>query len=87
MARTGKARPVGPRSRHESSANRIITQVEDVLLTSGAFSLPQRREVSETDWTVVLVDATETPVERPKKNSGVTTAGRPGRCRFVQDNG
>lgn len=61
---------------HESSANRIITQVEDVLIKSGAFSLPKRREVAETDWTVVLVDATETPVERPQKNSGVTTAAR-----------
>ena len=61
---------------HESTANRIITQVEDVLLKSGVFSLPKRREVSETDWTVVLVDATETPVERPKKNSGATIAGR-----------
>ncbi len=61
---------------HESTANRIITQVEDTLIRSGAFSLPKRREVSESDWTVVLVDATETPVERPKKNNGVTTVGR-----------
>ena len=61
---------------HESTANRIITQVEDTLIRSGAFGLPNRREVSETDWTVVLVDTTETPVERPKKNSGVTTVAR-----------
>lgn len=61
---------------HESTANRIITQVEDALIRSGAFSLPKRREVADPNWTVVLVDATETPVERPKKNSGVTTAGR-----------
>lgn len=61
---------------HESSANRIITQVEDALIGSGAFSLPKRREVAESDWTVVLVDATETPVERPKKNNDATTAGK-----------
>ena len=61
---------------HESSADRIITQVEDVLIRSGAFSLPKRRALSETDWTVVLVDATETPVERPKKNSGATIVGK-----------
>ena len=61
---------------HESTANRIITQVEDVLLKSGVFSLPKRREVAETDWTVVLVDATESPVERPKKNNGATTVGK-----------
>ncbi len=80
---------------HESSANRIITHVEDVLIKSKAFSLPKSREVTESDWTVVLVDATETPVERPKKNKGATTADRPGRlelrtlavCRFVQDAG
>lgn len=30
---------------HESSANRIITRVEDVLIRSDAFSLPKRREV------------------------------------------
>lgn len=52
---------------HESSANRIITHIEDVLIKSKVFSLPKRREVTESDWTVVLVDATETPVERPKK--------------------
>ena len=61
---------------HESSANRIITQVEDVLIKSRAFSLPKRREVTETDWTVVLVDATETPIERPQKNKNITTVGR-----------
>ena len=61
---------------HESSVNRIITQVENTLIRSGAFSLPKRREVAETDWTVVLVDATETPIERPKKNSSPITVGK-----------
>ena len=57
---------------HESSANRITTHVEDVLIKSDKFSLPKRREVSESEWTVVLVDATETPFERPKKNKSIT---------------
>lgn len=61
---------------HESSANRIITQVEDVLSKSGTFSLPKRREVAETPWIVVLVDATETPIERPKKNKSAITVQR-----------
>jgi uncharacterized Fe-S cluster-containing radical SAM superfamily protein len=61
---------------HESTANRIITKVEDVLISSGRFNLPKRREVEETEWTVVLVDVTETPVEKPKKSSETTTAGR-----------
>ncbi len=61
---------------HESSANRIITRVEDVLIGSGKFSLPKRREVTETEWTVVLVDVTETPIERPKKSSAATTVAK-----------
>ncbi len=61
---------------HESTANRIITRVENLLITSGRFSLPKRREVQETEWTVVLVDVTETPIERPKKNSATTTQAR-----------
>lgn len=61
---------------HEASACRIIAQVEDALIRSGRFGLPKRREVADTDWTVVLVDATETRIERPKKNSGAFTAAR-----------
>ena len=61
---------------HESTANRIITKVEDLLIGSGRFNLPKRREVEETEWTVVLVDVTETPIEKPKKSSGTTTAAR-----------
>ena len=59
---------------HESTANRIITRVEDLLIASGKFSLPKRREVQETDWVVVLVDATESPIERPKKSRNTSTA-------------
>ena len=59
---------------HESTANRIITRIEDVLIASGKFSLPKRREVEETEWTVVLIDVTETPIEKPKKRSDVTLA-------------
>ncbi len=58
---------------HESTANRIIAKVEDVLIASGKFSLPKRREVEETEWTVVLVDVTETPIEKPKKRSDATS--------------
>lgn len=66
---------------HESTANRIITRVEDVLIASGKFSLPKRREVEETEWTVVLVDVTETPIEKPKKSSGTTIAVKSGATR------
>ena len=43
---------------HESTANCIITRVEDVLVASGRFSLPKRREVEQTQWTVVPPIAT-----------------------------
>lgn len=61
---------------HESTANRILTHVENLLIASGRFSLPKRREVEEIDWVVVLVDATESPIpiERPKKSRSVITA-------------
>ena len=61
---------------HESTVNRIITHVEDVLIKSDKFSLPKRREVSESEWTVVFVDVTETPIERPKKSNEATIVER-----------
>lgn len=56
---------------HESNANRIIQKVENILIRSGKFNLPNKREVEETDWIVVLVDATESPIERPKKTEEI----------------
>ena len=61
---------------HESTANRIITRIEDVLISSGKFSLPKRREVEETEWTVILVDVTETPTEKPKKRKSITLVAK-----------
>ena len=54
---------------NESSASRIIRKVEDVLINSGKFALPKKlpsRIDDDINWTVV-VDAIETPIERPKK--------------------
>lgn len=61
---------------HEATANRIINRVEDLLISSGKFSLPKRREVEEVEWTVVLVDVTESPIERPKKSRNTITVGK-----------
>ncbi|KEI34785.1 mobile element protein ISFw11 [Francisella sp. W12-1067] len=40
------------------------------LFKDGQFSLPGRKALlkSDVDYEVVLIDATETPIERPKKN-------------------
>ena len=63
---------------YESTANRIITKVEDVLVSSGRFALPKKQaaQAAEHDLVVVVVDSTETPIERPKKSSAATTVAR-----------
>jgi len=62
----------------ESSACRTIAKVENALMASGEFRLPGKKvlQQSETQVEVVLVDATEQPIERPQKNSDVTTAAK-----------
>ena len=55
---------------HESSASRIIRKVEHTLVDSGRFELPKKlpsRVDNGINWTIVIVDATETSIERPKK--------------------
>ena len=54
----------------ESYAYKTIRWVEDVLIKDGAFSLPGKKILSRSDveLDVILIDATETPIERPKKN-------------------
>jgi hypothetical protein len=62
----------------ESNIYRIIRWVEDTLVRDGTFSLPGRKALlkSDTEYEVVLVDATESPIERPKRGKNGTTAGR-----------
>ena len=47
-----------------------IKWVETVLIKDGTFSLPKKRELQQEniDIEVLLVDATECEIERPKKN-------------------
>ena len=53
----------------ESSAYKTIKWVEDTLIKHPDFSLPGRKALlkSDMEYEVVLIDATETPIERPKK--------------------
>lgn len=62
----------------EATVNRTIRWVEDTLIKSGEFSLPGRKALhkSELEWSVIVVDATETPIERPKKNRSASTPAK-----------
>lgn len=62
----------------EASICIAIRYVEDVLIKSGEFSLPGKKALLESDieWETVVIDATETPIERPKKNSVSSTPER-----------
>ena len=53
----------------ESACYRNIRWVEDTLIKDGKFSLPGRKALlkSDIEYEIVLIDATETPIERPKK--------------------
>jgi len=54
----------------ESQTYKIIRRCEDVLAASGQFRLPGRKALAGERGELILIDATETPVERPKKSSG-----------------
>ena len=62
----------------ESSAFRISRWVEDILVKDKLFALPGRKALLKSDLQieVVLIDASESPVERPKKDNGGTTPAR-----------
>ncbi len=54
----------------ESSCWKTVRWIEDTLIKNKAFHVPGRKAPlqSDTQFEVILVDATETPIERPKKN-------------------
>lgn len=53
----------------ESSVCEIITEMESILIKDKRFHLPGKKVLKENSFEVVLVDVTESPVERPKKNN------------------
>ena len=62
----------------ESQCWRIVTDLEDILIQSNAFCLPGKKALTKSNvkWSVVLIDVGESPVERPKKNSGDIIQGK-----------
>jgi len=54
----------------ESTAWRVVRWVEDSLIKSREFSLPGKKALQkrqDLEFEVILVDASESPIERPKK--------------------
>lgn len=53
----------------ESACYRVCRWIEDTLIKSKNFSLPGKKALlkSDTEFEVILVDAAESPIERPKK--------------------
>ena len=62
----------------EATVCRTINKVEDALMLSGEFRLPGKKvlQPSDTLIEVILVDASEQPIERPKKSKNGTTAAK-----------
>lgn len=62
----------------ESTVCRTVHRVENALIKARCFHLPgkkKRREAAH-EFEVLVVDASETPIERPQKNSAAATAAR-----------
>lgn len=57
----------------ESACYRTCRWIEDVLIKSGAFSLPGKKQLlkSDMEYEVILIDSSESPIERPKKKSEI----------------
>ena len=57
---------------------RIVTTLEAILIESGLFHLPGKKQLTgdKITYEVVVVDVSETPIERPKKNNGGTSQAK-----------
>ncbi len=57
----------------ESACYRNCRWMEDTLIKSKAFSLPGKKALlkSNAEFEVILIDATESPIERPKKKEAM----------------
>jgi len=62
----------------ESACYRSCRWVEDTLIKSSRFSLPGKKALlkSDVEFEVVLIDAAESPIERPKKKSSSQEANK-----------
>ncbi len=63
---------------HETNVGKNIRRIEHILKKCKKFELPGKKKLSASNhqYEVILVDATESPIERPKKNSIYITQGK-----------
>ncbi len=59
----------------ESNAYKTVRWIENTLIKHPDFALPGRKALisSDFEYDVILIDATETPIERPKKSKSIFT--------------
>jgi hypothetical protein len=62
----------------ESTACRILRKIERVLSEARVFTLPGKKSLYQSDalMNAVVLDVTESPIERPKKNKSNSLVAR-----------
>lgn len=62
----------------ESTAYKTARWIEDTLIKHPDFALPGRKSLlkSDVEYAVVLIDAAESPIERPKKGRNISIQAR-----------
>lgn len=65
---------------NESTAYRIVRKVENILIKSGLFNLPEKKALleSNSEIEVIVVDVSEQEIERPKKKQKSYYSGKQG---------
>ena len=63
---------------NESTAYRIIQKIENILIQAPQLRLPGKKRLIQDDFPLetVVIDVSETPIERPKKNKRAIIAAR-----------
>lgn len=60
----------------DSTAYKTVRWVEDTRIKHPDFALPGRKSVANDNYDTILIDVTETPIERPKKSRRSFTLGK-----------
>ena len=60
----------------ESTVYKTVRRIEDTLIKHHAFALPGRKELINNNYDTILIDATETPIECPKKSKRSSTPAK-----------